>query len=176
MRLRPLKTAVVAAALVSTAALVVATPLSADDDTITIRGCVRRSDMSVPIAPSLLAWGPNGIMITSAEAMHPPGSMVPWWRAMPSFYWLDDDEDLAEHVGQEVEIRGDLGDFETGEIEIEQDDDITEIEMNLRGTKETAEIPTRWLRGTGLDIDREFEIVGRRLDVDDVRVMGACRQ
>jgi hypothetical protein len=176
MRLHPLKTAVVATALVSTATLVVVTPLSADDDTIIVRGCVRQSELSVPIAPSLLAWGRHGIMITSAAAIDSPGSRAPWWRAMPSVYWLDDDDGLAEHVGRDVEIIGDLGDFARGKIEIDQDDDITTIEMNLDGTKEMAEIPTRWLRGTGLEFEQEFEIVGRRLDVDDIRVMGACRQ
>jgi hypothetical protein len=174
MRLHPLTAAVVAAAVVSTANLLVAPRLSADD-TVTIRGCVRRSDLSVPLAPSMLAWGRNDIMITGAAAMDSPRSVTIGGAVMPSFYWLDDDEDLAEHVGLDVEISGDLGDFARGEIEIEQDDGITKIEMNLRGTKETARIPTRWLHGTGLDIEREFEIVGRRLDVDDIRVIGVCR-
>jgi hypothetical protein len=165
----------VAAALVSTANLVVVTRLSANDDTITIRGCVRRSDLSVPLAPSMLALGRNDIMITGAVAMDSPRSVTIGGGVVPSFYWLDDDEDLAEHVGLDVAISGDLGDFARGEIEIDQDDGITKIEMNLRGTKETARIPTHWLHGTGLDIEREFEIVGRRLDVDDIRVIGVCR-
>jgi hypothetical protein len=175
MRLHPLTTAVVAAAVVSTANLVVATRSSADDDTITIRGCVRRSDLSIPIAPSMLAWGRNDIMITGAAAMDSPRSVTLGGAVVPSFYWLDDDDDLAEYVGLDVAISGDLGDFARGEIEIDQDNGITKIEMNLHGKKETARIPTRWLYGTGLDIEREFEIVGRRVDVDDIRVIGVCR-
>jgi len=90
------------------------------------------------------------------------------------FYWLEDDEDLSTHVGQLVEIEGDLEDFEIGEVEIEQDGDFTEIELNLEGKKEKARVPTSWLRGIGSERDQEFEIATRRIDVDDIRVLGAC--
>ena len=90
------------------------------------------------------------------------------------FYWLEDDDDLAKHVGQMVEVKGDLKDFETGEVEIEREDDFTEIELDLDGKKEKARVPTAWLRGTGADRDQEFEIAARRIDVEEVRVLGAC--
>jgi hypothetical protein len=73
-----------------------------------------------------------------------------------------------------VEIEGDLEDFEEGKIEIDREDDFTEIELDLDGDKERARIPTSWLRGTGADRDQEFEIVARRVDVDAVHILGAC--
>jgi hypothetical protein len=88
------------------------------------------------------------------------------------FYWLEDDEDLAKHVGQMIEVKGDLGDFEKGEIEFDKDGDFTKIELKLDGKTEKARVPTAWLgasRGEG-----EIDIVARKIDVDSVKVLGAC--
>jgi hypothetical protein len=89
------------------------------------------------------------------------------------FYWLEDDEDLSKHVGQMIEVGGDLGDFEKGEVDIEKDGDFTEIELKLDGKTEKARVPSAWLgapRGEG-----EFDIVARKIDVDKVTVLGTCR-
>ena len=90
------------------------------------------------------------------------------------FYWLDEDDDLSNHVGQWVEVEGHLKDFETGEVEIDRDGDITEIKVEVGGRKQKARIPTAWLRGTGADHDQEFDIATRRVKVEEVRVLGAC--
>jgi hypothetical protein len=47
-----------------------------------------------------------------------------------------------------------------------------QIEMKLDGKTEKARVPTAWFgapRGEG-----EFEIITRRIDVDSVKVLGAC--
>lgn len=147
-----------------------------DDDDITIRGCVRRVELLAPAAAGILVWSRSDIMLagvtaTSVGAPSPIGTSGIAGRV---FYWLEDDEDLSRHVGQLVEIEGDLEDFEIGEVEIEREGDFTEIELDLEGKKEKARVPTSWLRGIGSGRDQEFEIAARRIDVDEVRVLSAC--
>ena len=145
-----------------------------DDDEIRIRGCVRNIDARAAMPTAMLVWTRGDIMlagVTSLGGTAPVGATGVSGRV---FYWLEDDEDLARHVGQMVEIRGDLEDFEIGEVEIDREGEFTEIEMDLDGRKEKARVPTSWLRGTGADRDQEFEIAARRIDVDEVRVLGAC--
>jgi hypothetical protein len=141
------------------------------DDDIMIRGCVRPVTPGVPPA-SMLVWSRGDLMLAGAAlatGVSPVGT-----AGMPGqvFYWLNDDDDLAEHVGQLVEVEGELKDFERGEVEIDREGNDTKIELDLDGRKEKARVPTAWL-GPGFR-DQEFDILARRIDVDDVRVLGAC--
>jgi len=147
--------------------------VTVDDDDITIRGCVRNTDVRSAIPTNMLVWSRGDIMLAAATSLgsHPVGTAGVVGRV---FYWLEDDDDLSRHVGQMVEVKGDLKDFETGEVKIEHEGDFTEIELDLDSKKEKARVPTAWLRGTGADRDQEFEIAARRIDVDEVRVLGAC--
>ena len=149
--------------------------VTVDGDDITIRGCVRQVDLQRS-TPSLLVWSRSDLMLVGAAAAgsDAPNPIGTTGFAGRVFYWLDDDEDLAKHVGQQIEIRGDLEEIEKGEIEIKQDGAFTKIEIELDGEKETARVPTSWLGLPAGDKEREFDIVGRRVDVDDVRVLGAC--
>lgn len=137
-----------------------------NDDDITIRGCVGRVPPGGAAGAQALVWTRGDIMLSSPSAL---GSSQ---LAERVFYWLEDDEDLAKHVGQMIEVKGDLGDFEKGEIEFDKDGDFTKIELKLDGKTEKARVPTAWLgasRGEG-----EFDIVSRKVDVDSVKVLGAC--
>lgn len=149
--------------------------VTVDDDDITIRGCVREVDLRTT-NPSLLVWSRSDLMLVGAEAASSdaPNPIGTAGFAGRVFYWLDDDEDLAKHVGQQIEIKGDLKDIEKGEIEIDQDGAFTKIEIKLDGEKETARVPTSWLGMPADDREQKFEIVGRRVDVDNVKVLGAC--
>jgi hypothetical protein len=113
----------------------------------------------------MLVWTRGDLMLSNPSLL---GGLAP----DRVFYWLEDDEDLSEHIGQLVEVRGDLGDFEKGEVEFDKEGDFTEIELKLDGKTEKARVPTSWLgapRG-----DAEFDIVTRKIDVDEVKVLGAC--
>ena len=149
--------------------------VTVDDDDITIRGCVREVDLQ-RTAPSLLVWSRSDLMLVGAEAASSdaPNPIGTAGFAGRVFYWLEVDEDLAKHVGQQIEVKGDLDDIEKGEIEIEQDGAFTKIELKLDGEKETARVPTSWLGAPAADKEQRFEIVARRVDVDDVKVLGAC--
>lgn len=134
-------------------------------DDITLRGCVSRAQPGDPATAPMLVWTRGDIMLGNATAQ--AGQLTD-----RVFYWLDDDEDLAEHVGQLVEVKGDLGDFKKGEVEIDREGDFTEIELKLGDKKEKARVPTAWLgapRSEG-----EFDIVARKIDVDKIDVLGAC--
>jgi hypothetical protein len=136
-----------------------------DDDEITIRGCVGRMSPG-PASERMLVWTRGDIMLSNPNALR-SGQL-----AERVFYWLEDDEDLAKHVGQLIEVKGDLGDFEKGEVEFDKDGDFTEIELKLDGKTEKARVPTAWFgpsRGEG-----EIDIVARKIDVDSVKVLGAC--
>jgi len=136
------------------------------DDDITIRGCVGRAQPGTASHASMLVWTRGDIMLSNASAI---GAAQSTGRV---FYWLEDDEDLSKHVGQIIEVKGDLGDFQKGEVDIDKDGDFTKIELKLGGKTEKARVPTTWLgapQGEG-----DFDIIARKIDVDDVKVLGAC--
>jgi hypothetical protein len=176
MKLWRFGAAVVLASLTVTSIGAQQPAVTVDDDDITIRGCIRQVSTSSAVAPPMLVWSRGDLMmagVTAAgsDAPNPVGTSGVAGRV---FYWLEDDEDLSKHVGQLVEIKGELEDFEKGEIEIERRGEFTEIELDLGGKEEKARIPTSWLGGTASNKDQEFDIVARRIDVDEVRVLGAC--
>jgi hypothetical protein len=141
------------------------------DDDITIRGCVSRTSPGNFTGAPVLVWTRGDIMLSNALAVS-GGKTAPITDRV--FYWLDDDddEDLAKHVGQLVEVKGDLGDFKKGEVEVDRDGDYTKIEMKIGGKTEKAKVPTAWLGAPVREGD--FDIVTRKVDVDKVKVLGAC--
>ena len=160
-----------AAASLSVATLAVAgqqPTVVVNDDDITIRGCVGRVSPGGPADERMLVWTRGDIMLSH------PSPLRSGQLAERVFYWLDDDDndDLSKHVGMIVEIKGDLDDFEKGEVDFEKDGDFTKIELKLDGKTEKARVPTAWLgtnRGEG-----EIDIVTRKIEIDDVKVLGAC--
>jgi len=140
-------------------------------DDITIRGCVGRAAPGVGLAHPSLVWTRSDIMLSNAMSV---GGAAPSALADRVFYWLDDEEDLAKHVGQQVEIKGDLGDFKKGEIETKRDGEFTNIELKLGDRKEKARVPTAWL-GTPAS-EGDVQIISRKVDVDEVKVIGACER
>jgi hypothetical protein len=138
-------------------------------DDITIRGCVGRAAPGAGLTRPSLVWTRSDIMLSNAMSV---GGEAPAALADRVFYWLDDEEDLAKHVGQQVEIRGDLGDFKKGEIEMKRDGEFTDIELKLGDKKDKARVPTAWL-GTSAG-EGDVQIISRKIDVDKVKVIGAC--
>jgi hypothetical protein len=137
-------------------------------DDITIRGCVGRSAPGSGLAQPTLVWTRSDIMLSNAMSVQAGGQTSLTDKV---FYWLEDEEDLAKYVGQQVEIKGDLGDFKKGEIELKRDGEFTNIEMKLGGKKEKARVPTAWL---GTRDQGDVTIVSRKIDVDKVKKLGAC--
>jgi hypothetical protein len=146
-------------------------------DEISVRGCVANAGGARVAPGSTLLWSPGDIMMAVASAGRDAHEAAgPAGLAGRVFYWLDSN-DLSKHVGQQVELKGELHDFEKSEVDVERHDDFTEITLHLNGKKEEARVPTSWL-GSGdhdHDHDQNFDIVTRRIEVKDVDVLGACR-
>ena len=149
------------------------------DDDIMIRGCVRPIDPRAYTLVDMLVWGHGNVMLTGMTGPHSFGNTTSHAVGTSGFvnrvvYWMEDDEDLVEYLGQMVQVRGDLKDFERGEVEVDREGDYTKIELNVHERKETIRLPTSWLIGTGLNREQDIDIVVRRIDVDDVLALGAC--
>lgn len=143
-----------------------------DGDDITITGCVARVGGPSGAIPDMLVWSRSDIMMAGAAAANTPGLPIGTSGvAGRVFFWVD--EDLSKHVGQRVEVKGDLEDIEKGKIEIEPKGEFTEIELELEGREEQMRVPTAWL-SPGTPREQEFEIAARKVDVDEVRVLGPC--
>jgi hypothetical protein len=143
------------------------------DDDITIRGCVQPAGAAAAHPSGApLFWSRSDIMLAAASQGDTLG--IDPSLAQRVFYWLDEDEDLAKHVGQLVEVKGELQDFKKGDVEIDHDGDYTKIEMHLDGKKEEAKVPNAWLGPSAGDKDQKLDIVARRVDVKDIDVVGAC--
>ena len=90
-------------------------------------------------------------------------------------YWLDDDDDEVEKLmGQLVEITGEVeGDVKRGEIEVERENGMIELEIKADGRKanvKLADVPSA-IGTSGSVRDREVEIpyVVRKLDVKSAK-------
>lgn len=143
--------------------------ISVRGDDITIRGCVGRVSPGAGLTQPTLVWTRSDIMLSNAMSVQAGAQSA---LADRVFYWLEDEDDLTKYIGQQVEIKGDLGDFKKGEIELKRDGDFTDIEMKLDGRKEKARVPTAWLN-TRTD-EGDVTIVSRKIDVDKVKALGAC--
>jgi hypothetical protein len=149
---------------------------------ITVRGCVAASSAQPQMTFDTLVWSHSGILTAGAGGPDTPVRTGGQDLAARVLYWLDED-DLAEHTGKLVELRGELGDLEKGELKVERDGDFTEIRLELDGDEETIRVPTSWLPRSSVarttlsnerDGDAEIELATRKIDVDDVKVLGPC--
>jgi hypothetical protein len=147
------------------------------DDDIIIRGCVRPADPRAYISGDMVIWGQGNVMLTGITGLTPVAPLDAVGTsgfANRVFYWIKDDDDLLKYLGQMVEVRGDLKDFERGEVEVDREGAYTKIELDLHDRKERIRVPTSWLIGTGIDSEQDIDIVARRIDVDDILVLGVC--
>jgi hypothetical protein len=94
------------------------------------------------------------------------------------FYWLEDDDELAPHVGHRIEVDGDLaGDLQEGEIEIKPDDKWTELKIESDGRDLTARVPeSLFLVSAKPGDDQKVTVLVRKVDVNSVRMLAATCQ
>jgi hypothetical protein len=97
-------------------------------------------------------------------------------------YWLDDDDDVVEKLmGQLVEVTGEVeGDVKRGEIEVERENGMIELEINAGGRKANVKLPdVPSAIGPSRSVkDRETELpyLVRKLDVKSARsIAPTCR-
>ena len=164
-------------------AAVLATGLSAApasaDDRITLTGCVAPAPpATVVTSPSFLVWSESGVMMTDVVArLDREAPIGTAGTGVPILLWIDDEDDVARYAGQYVEVRGEVSDeLETGEVEVDENDNFIEIEFEWDGDDVRARMPKGLFLGRDVD-DTDFDVVVRRIDVEDVKVVpgGSCR-
>lgn len=150
-----------------------------DGDKITVRGCVASSTAQLRMPFDTLMWSRGGILTAGTAIADKAAQTGAHDLTSRVLYWIDED-DLEKHVGKIVEVRGKLEGLKKGELEIERDGAFTEIRLELDGDDETIRVPTAWLEGSSVgrasrdDKDIDLEIATRKIDIDDVKVMGSC--
>lgn len=170
------------------AALVSAMPAGASaqaragdkDDQFVVSGCVTPSrDVRIGTGPqSLFVWSRGDVSLGSPTANFKPAEPVGTTGSfVPVFDWIDDENDFAKHVGQRVEIVGEMSDrVRKGELEIKHDNGFTELEFEVGGREAKARVPRAWfgpaVRENSQDVD--LDILVRTIDVEKVTVLGPC--
>jgi hypothetical protein len=144
-------------------------------ETMKLTGCLARGEGDgagylLFNVPSGLAPAPSSSPATTPDAI---GTTAAFTNV---FYWLRDDDDLKPHIGHLVEVEGELEDeIDDGEIEIDRKDEWTEIEVKSDGREMKARVPSASVV-PGPDPDRKINVLVRRLDVEEVRMLEAvCR-
>ena len=97
-------------------------PAGDRDDQFVVTGCVTAAtDVRMSGPQSMFVWSRGDVYLASPRVgLRPSETAVAvgtTGRLMPIFYWIDDENDFAKHVGQRVEIFGELsGRLAEGEL------------------------------------------------------------
>jgi hypothetical protein len=165
-----------AGVLVMSGVVVAGSPAFRDDD-IKLTGCLIRGE-----------GDPGGYLLTNAPD-NPVWSRTDKRTVAPSavgttggfttiFYWLHGSNDLNAHVGQRVEIDGDLqGDVRDGEIKTHRKDNWTELTLKVNGRSMKARVPNAsFMFASDRDDKNKSDVLVRRVNVEHVKMIGAgCR-
>jgi hypothetical protein len=166
-----------ALALAAGTTAVPAATANADND-VKLVGCVVKADdgyvlTNVVATPHVIGTGGATPMPTPAPA---PAAAEP----IRTFYWLEDDDDLEGHAGHRVEVVGELEDIERGQISVEREDDMIELEFKVDGDKKvTVKVPDTpaaaaavvGTAGTVTDRERDINVKVKKVDVKSVKVV-----
>ena len=146
-----------------------------DKKDVTITGCVVKGDGGYVLSDVLPENSAAAAVAGTPSTPQPAGTVMPG-RVL---YWLHDDENLADHAGQKVEVRGELeGDIEKGNISAEREGGLIELEFKIEGDKKvTVKVPdvpaTIGTSGAVGDREKDFAFVVRKIDVDSVKMISS---
>ena len=162
-----------------------------DDKEVMITGCVIKGDdgfvlssvgEAVTVQTSRTTIGTSGTTTTTTSTTTPATPVIPP-EGQRYIYWLDDDDDLLErHAGQRVEVKGEIeGDIERGEIEVERENDMIELEIKAKGEKITVKLPdTPAAKDTAVgtsgrvtDEPKDIPFKVRKFDVKSVKAVAS---
>jgi uncharacterized protein YdeI (BOF family) len=169
-RVRIAGVAAVAAALAITQ---VAQATAQDDKDVQLTGCVVRDEGGDGF---LLTNMPSGVAVARADATAvSPGPVGTSGTSATVFFWLDDDDELEEHVGHKVTVRGELeGDVKDGEIQIERKESWTEMTIDSNGRDLKVRVPqTLFIMPAAGTRDEKLNVLVRKVDAKEVRMIAA---
>lgn len=160
-----------------------------DGTQISLTGCIVKGSggfvLSDPtkgltVVSATITPGTTGTMAppTAAEAKVPEERLI---------YWLTDEGNKLEpHVGHRVEVTGRIdGDIDAGNIEIEREAGMIELEVSAHGEKVTVKLPdtaagnataTGTTGTAAVDKPKDLPFKVRKLEVQSVKMLAArCR-
>lgn len=148
---------------------------SSDTKDVTLTGCVVKGDGGYV----LMNVSPENTAAAAASGL--PSSPHPHGMVLPGrvLYWLDDDDELEEHAGQRVEVKGEMeGEIEQGSIEAEREDGLVELEFKVDGDRKvTVKVPhvPATVGTSGIVGDKEVELryIVRKIDVESVKTLAS---
>jgi len=142
------------------------------DDEIKLSGCLIRSEEG---AGYLLTNAPGDPSIVKGDDHKVAPSAVGTTGGFATvFYWLYGSSDLNQHVGQRVEVEGDLqGDAHDGEIKTDRKDRWTDVEVKSSGQTIKARVPNASFRAANDRDNEKGRILVRRVNVEKVKMIGA---
>jgi hypothetical protein len=154
------------------------TAAAADDKDIKLSGCLVRGENGggylLTNAPGESVWD------RARDVSVEPGPAGTTGRAGSVFYWLDDNGDLKDHVGHQVEIDGKLkGEVNDGQIKVDRKANWSEMEVKSDGRTLKARVPASlFVYPAGkTDGDPKARVLVRKVDVRKVAMRAAsCEQ
>jgi hypothetical protein len=151
---------------------------SDDKKDVTITGCVVKGDGGYVLTNVAEQTASAAIAGGLPSTPQPAGTVMPG-RVL---YWMSDDDELAEHAGHKVEVRGELeGEIEKGKISAEREGGLVELEFKVDGDKKvTIKVPdvppTVGTSGSIGDKEVDLHYIVRKIDVDSVKMItSTCR-
>jgi hypothetical protein len=148
-----------------------------DKKDVTITGCVVKGDGGYVLTN--VAEHTVAAAMAGGQPSKPPSGTVLPGRVL---YWMKDDDDLAEHAGHKVEVRGELeGEIEKGKISAEREGGGVELEFKVEGDKKvTIKVPdvppAVGTSGSVGDKEVDLHYVVRKIDVDSVKMLTSTCQ
>jgi hypothetical protein len=163
-----------------------------DGKEVAITGCVVKGDNgyvlssvgeAVTVQTSRTTVGTSGTTTTTTTTTTTPSAAVIPPSDQRYIYWLDDDDDLLEqHAGQRVEVTGKIeGDIDRGEIEVERENNMIELEIKAKGEKITVKLPdtpatnatATGTSGVVTDRPQDIPFKVRKFDVKNVKMLAS---
>lgn len=178
-----------ASGVAAQSAAVGVSPVRTDGNELTLVGCVVKGDggyVLSGIGPGFTmettrtTVGTAGTTSTTTTTTTTPGSPVVPPPERRIIYWLDDDDDLEDHAGRRVELKGKIeGDIDAGEIEIERENGMIELEIKAKGDRITVKLPESaaavGTSGTVSDRPTDIPFFVRKVDVKSIkRLADSC--
>jgi hypothetical protein len=159
-----------------TSALAIGSMMSAAaaDRDIKLSGCLVRGEDGggylVTNAPGESVWD------RKRDVPVEPGPAGTTGRMGSIFYWLDNNGDLKDHVGHQVDIDGELkGDLNDGQIKVDRKANWSEMEVKSDGRTLKARVPqSLFVYPAGnRDSDPKVHVLVRKVEVKKVAMRAA---
>jgi hypothetical protein len=147
---------------------------AAADKDIKLSGCLVRAENGsgylLTNAPGESVWD------RAREVPVEPGPAGTTGRMGSVFYWLDNNSDLKEHIGHQVDIDGELkGDLNDGQIKVDRKANWTEMEVKSGERTLKARVPQSLFvyPASPGDGEPKINVLVRKVDVKKVSMRAA---